>query len=280
MITDRMTLKEMLRELEADYDEVCDKMFTKHRMSRLKRALMKNRNCYVTNSFFVNSSRRNRYACIIAVNGWENYQKWVFHKYIIAIYDTDSGKYAATIARTKGPGVDQNTVSRYQPHFFSRYAERMGIDLTGEALIMHFFQRNNMCCLNMNPLKRNEEEMFAATAEGLSLGYCEGWDIKFNTFIPYDGLGKAKYEISQEQLEYLQDLIIAKYGSFIKSEDRMPFFTEEDMMVEITERNMSKDDVRPSLRFSDAFYGNRHMNALFEFAMRKSFSETKEKRTE
>lgn len=221
MLTDRMTMDEMYREMREDKDEVYDKMFTKHRMGQLKRALMKNRDCYVTNSFFVNTSRRNRYACIIAVNGWKNYCKWNIHRYMMAIYDTDGGKYAATVARVGNFVLDKFSVTRYQPHFFSRYAERMGLNLTGEALIMHYFQRNNMSCVKINPLNRNEEEVFSATAEGLALGYCKGWNIKFNTFIPYDGLGKTKYEISQEQLKYLKDLMTAKYGSFIKSEDRM-----------------------------------------------------------
>lgn len=57
-----MTFEEMRREMKAEEEEVKDKMFTKHRMSQLKRVLMKNRDCMVMSQFFVNTKRRNRYA--------------------------------------------------------------------------------------------------------------------------------------------------------------------------------------------------------------------------
>lgn len=270
----------MRREMKAEEDEVKDKMFTKYRMSQLKRALMKNRDSMVMSQFFVNTKRRNRYACVMAVNGWKDYCKWNIHQYMMAIYDTDKGKYGVAGSCTLSCGMEVSTLSRFQPHFFKRYAERLGLNLTGEALIMHYLARNNMQCLNVNPLGRNEQEVFAASQEGLALGYIEGWNIKFNTFIPFDGLGKTKYEVSQKELEYLRDMMTSKFGSFLKTEAQAPFYTEHDMMIDIIERDMTDVGMRPSERHTRTFSSSEYLNALFEFAMRKSVSETKEKRTE
>ena len=280
MITERMTLDELYKELEADKKEVKDKIFTPYRINALKRLSMKNKDKDAFLSFFVNTSRRNRYACIIGVHSWREFCEYQIHQYIIAIYDTSHGKYAATSGKTVWTTNEHHLVTRYQPHFFSRYAERMGIKLTGEELILRFFSKNNLNSIKTNPLGRDPYEVFSATAEGLSLGFIDKrMDIKYNTFIPFHDLGKAKYEISQEELPLLNDLMTAKYGSFIKSEKEMPFFTYQDMMQGLIEQSIRKDEGLPSERHKLTYLKGEHQNALFEFAMREMDRKSNETNT-
>ena len=268
MITERMTLDEIYRELEADKAEVKDKIFTPYRIHALKRSSMSKRNKPAGLSFFVNTSRRNRYACFIAVKDWKEFCKGEIHQYWMAVYNTQKGKYAAHVGHTLHIGKSLDVLSRYQPHFFSRYAERMHLDLRGEELILRFLVRNNIFSLHVDPLKRNPKEVFAASHEGLSFGYLEKNDIKFNTFIPYDDLGKTKYEISQKELEHLRDMLTAKYGSFVKTKEQEGFYTSHDMMMDVIERTLTDTDIRPSERNARTFKEGDHRNAVFENVMR------------
>ncbi len=246
MITERMNFEELYREMKADEDELLDKMFTDYRMSVLKRASMKKKDSPAAFSFFINTSRKNRYACILKVDSWKDFNKDRIHQYWMAIYNTSRGKYAVCIGHLDKVGQKIDSVFRYQPHFFSRYAERMGLHLSGEELILHFLARNNISCFQGNPLKRNPHEVFIASQEGLSLGIRENCDVKCNTFIPYDGLGNTKYEISQKQVEFLKDLMTTKYGSFLKTKDEMPFYNSHDLMMDIIERTLTDTDMPPS----------------------------------
>ena len=187
----------------------------------------------------------------------------------MAIYDTSRGKYAACIGHLNKVGKEADNVLRYQPHFFSRYAERMGLDLSGEDLMLHFLARNNISCFQGNPLKRNPQEVFIASQEGLSLGIRENFDVKCNTFIPYDGLGNTKYEISQKQVEFLKDLMVSKYGSFLKTKDEMPFYNSHDLMMDIIEQTLTDTDIRPSERNTRTFAEGDHRNAVFENILRQ-----------
>ena len=92
MITERMNFEELYRELKADEDELDDKIFTVHRMNVLKRASKKKPNTPVAFSFFVNTSRKNRYACILRVDSWKDFNKGRIHQYWMAIYNTSRGK--------------------------------------------------------------------------------------------------------------------------------------------------------------------------------------------
>lgn len=277
MITERMTLDEIYRELEADKAEVKDKIFTPYRMNALKRSSMSRRDKPTGLSFFVNTSRRNRYVCFIAVKDWKEFCKGEIHQYWMAVYNTQKGKYAAHVGHSNILGKEVDTLSRYQPHFFSRYAERMRLDLRGEELILRFLIRNNIFTLHVNPLNRNPKEVFAASHEGLSLGYIEKNDIKFNTFISYDDLGKTKYEISQKELEYLRDMLTAKFGSFVKTKEQEGFYTSHDMMMDVIERTLTDTDIRPSERNARTFKEGDHRNAVFEMTMRKIVKEAEEK---
>ena len=218
MITERMTFDELQNEIQCDMEEVRNKSLSEFRLKALRRASMKRKHDIVYTWFFVNTSRRNRYACILSVNGWNNFKAGKIHQYYVAIYDTDRGKYAVTRVHAKDLAFESRFVCRYQPHFFSRYAERTGLSLTGEDLILHYFVRNNLACMHIDPLKRNENEFFSASTDGLALGYRDGNNVKFNTFIPYDDLGETKYELSKEEVKYLHEMMIDKFGGILEYE--------------------------------------------------------------
>lgn len=220
MITEKMTLEEMHKEIKRDSTELYLKSFTEYRLKMLRRASVKHKDKMACIGFFVNTSSKNRYACTLSVSGWKNFRKESINYCFVAIYNTSRGRYAVTTARTKDVLFDRSATQRFQPHFFSRYAERTNKNLTGEDLILKYFMHNNLACMQIDPLNRDENEVFCSSVEGLSLGYREGFNVKFNTFIPYDNLNKTKYELSQEEVKHLHEMMIDKFGGIIECEKK------------------------------------------------------------
>ena len=80
----------------------------------------------------------------------------------------------------------------YPPHFFSRFAERMSLDVTGVNLIRRYFEKNNSYTfetedelISDNLCRRN---IYGSSLEGVAMGVeITGYEIiLFKTFITYD----------------------------------------------------------------------------------------------
>ena len=78
----------------------------------------------------------------------------------------------------------------YPAHFFSRFAERCGIDLPSDQLLYRFFKHNNSFVYDVKQTAVAENEVVVevhgSTKEGVALGYytAEG-NILMKTFITY-----------------------------------------------------------------------------------------------
>ena len=88
-------------------------------------------------------------------------------------------------------------VTFYPPHFFSRYALRMGLELTGEDLIKRYFKTNTAMHYNTDHLFLSEEEMeellnpvWYTSPDGISLGsvmMVPGMELFIcKTFVPWN----------------------------------------------------------------------------------------------
>lgn len=80
----------------------------------------------------------------------------------------------------------------FTPHFFQRYAQRTGIELTGVDLIHRYFKINPSYGFNVVPERIGDKEktnVYGSTTEGVALGarlYTTNHIILFKTFITYD----------------------------------------------------------------------------------------------
>ena len=94
----------------------------------------------------------------------------VIMKTMSCIVETDNGKMAYTRDNS------QDKMLSFSPHFFSRYAERAGVNLTGTALIKHFFL-NNLKFEYMGRLIPDEDgntqktEVYIRCDSGVGIGY-------------------------------------------------------------------------------------------------------------
>ncbi|MGL5682549.1 MAG: hypothetical protein ACRDDZ_05765 [Marinifilaceae bacterium] len=97
------------------------------------------------------------------------------------VYDTHVGLHAILLSAYEG----KQHLIFYPPHFFSRYAERCDINLTGIELIKRYFKLNAGYAFHF--VTNSDGGLFGITDEGVGLGYTtmQG-DVLFKTFISHD----------------------------------------------------------------------------------------------
>lgn len=105
----------------------------------------------------------------------------------VCYHDTGHGRYAYMPAFVKGKMI----LLVFPPHFFSRFAERMGLGITGEELMKRHFEINNSYSFTFSTEEVDggyRENVFATCKEGIAMGFkAVGNDILLlKTFITYD----------------------------------------------------------------------------------------------
>lgn len=99
----------------------------------------------------------------------------------------------------------------YPAHFFSRFAERCGIDLPSDQLLYRFFKHNNSFVYDVKQTAVAENEVVVevhgSTKEGVALGYytAEG-NILMKTFITYSMLKGEQIEKFTENERLRQEI--------------------------------------------------------------------------
>lgn len=199
MITTRMTRQEIVDELMTDITNVIKKCYHKEgKVNKLadRAALFP----FKAHTEF-GTPMKNNWMIV-----WYVLTKKspVIMKTMICIVETDNGKMAYTRDNS------QDKMLSFSPHFFSRYAERAGVNLTGTALIKHFFL-NNLKFEYMGRLIPDEDgntqktEVYIRCDSGVGIGVVYESMFEIRTFITYDML-KGK-QVEAFTADY-QDLII------------------------------------------------------------------------
>lgn len=107
---------------------------------------------------------------------------------LVAILNYSNGRYAMMWSSVNG--IPQFML--FTPHFFSRFAQRVGINLSGIDLIHRYFKMNPSYGFNEEKEIIGDKEktnVYGSTTEGVALGvrlYTESFVILFRTFITYD----------------------------------------------------------------------------------------------
>ncbi|MDR1980363.1 MAG: hypothetical protein LBQ39_01925 [Tannerellaceae bacterium] len=106
---------------------------------------------------------------------------------IVCLYNSPHGYYAVMVSFIDG----RSHLIIYAPHFFSRYAERCGIELSGIELIKRFFKHNSNYVYATKETVTGENaitrEIYGSTEEGVAMGFIsQESNIMFRTFITYD----------------------------------------------------------------------------------------------
>lgn len=105
----------------------------------------------------------------------------------VTCYNSPHGYYAVMVSFTN----NRQHLILYPPHFFSRYAERCNINLSGIDLMLRFFKQNASYVFELKETTVGDNlirtEVFGSTKEGVAMGFRSiGGNILFKTFITYN----------------------------------------------------------------------------------------------
>lgn len=140
MLVETMTAKEMMDELHKDYDFLYDNnihFIDSGGVRHLKRPYAKFP-AYIRRE--VKTPRGNRYICNLLFKKRGDVFKLNALECRTAILQTHEG--IATVALVYSVKYQKEILYVYKPHVYTRYKERMGIDVDGIELIKYYEKRN------------------------------------------------------------------------------------------------------------------------------------------
>ncbi len=160
MITKTMNLDELCKEVLTDHEIASRKAFYQSLKIKKKQLKKKNPSCIKTFDYL--SPKHNKWILVIEMIDKSPY----FSSY--TYYYNDFGLQAATVTKNK-------TVVHFTCHYFSRYKERMNLDIKDPyKLLRHYFINNRLFApLTSKSKKPGIELVFAKIHDGISLGYLD-----------------------------------------------------------------------------------------------------------
>lgn len=122
----------------------------------------------------------------------------------VCYYDTPRGKYAIMPTFNEGNII----LLMFPPHFFSRFANRSGIDLTGKELIKRYFEMNYNFGFSYNTDSDGTLNVYGSSKEGIALGVDmkDQQMILFKTFITYDMCRGQQVEIFAQSNQIREEM--------------------------------------------------------------------------
>lgn len=178
MIVHTMSEKEIFNELNTDMLSLLkfsDKMDSKYRRSVLKASRFP-----VYRQTFYTSPKNNKWILFFEARNKKEVgdeSRLTFVTYV----DSPHGFMVVMSSSLNG----KRHLIFYPPHFFTRYRERLNIDLIGLDLIRNFFKYNSSYTFEFKDNEFNTE-VFGSTKEGVALGVVsEENNVLFKTFITY-----------------------------------------------------------------------------------------------
>lgn len=105
----------------------------------------------------------------------------------VTCYNSPHGYYSVMVSFVN----NKPHLIMYPPHFFSRYAERCGINLSGIDLMIRYFKMNASYVYELKhvslPNNLIRTEVYGSSKEGVAMGFRSvGGNILFKTHITYD----------------------------------------------------------------------------------------------
>lgn len=202
-----MNYDEIKEEVRKDIPLVLD--LSDKRNQKVRRAVLKSQLFPVRLYTFVSSPNKNRWLLTWEAHSRKNIGDNILFA-MVCFINTNRGRIAVM------PSVQDLLNPRYfifLPHFFQRFTERTGIELTGEDLMRRFFQYNANFSIETRQRVINEKqyaiEATGTSEEGVALGYqlADG-SFFFKTFITYNmakGEQVENFELSEERRKELHE---------------------------------------------------------------------------
>ncbi|MFT0577699.1 hypothetical protein [Bacteroides thetaiotaomicron] len=185
MIIPQMSEAELLEEIRLDLPNVVSISDTKD--TKVRRIIQKSVLFPIYLHSFVTSPRKNKWIILWEARNKKNIGDNSLITFL-CYQETPHGRYVFMPTWSNGSLI----LIVYPPHFFSRFAERMSLDVTGVNLIRRYFEKNNSYTfetedelISDNLCRRN---IYGSSLEGVAMGVeITGYEIiLFKTFITYD----------------------------------------------------------------------------------------------
>lgn len=218
MIVQSMTDEEIIRQLETDLPEVEAK--TAAKANEFRRMVIKSKSFpFNANPFTVTTANRNRWIVIFRAMDRKERKKISYaHTTFICTAAFANGIHAFINPIMITDGSREVRLIIFQPHFFARFRERLGIRKTGIDLVADYFLKNYSYYYGLQD--QNTENMewpgtriYGTSKQGIGLGIIQSESrTLFKTFITYEMMHQAQFSIFTQN-EILRQREIAQYQS-------------------------------------------------------------------
>lgn len=182
MLVETMTPDQIYEEIMLDVPNIL--LLLKYKQPKFRKMVLQSKLFPIHAHSLVTTVRKNNWLFLFSANSKKDVTKDIYSN-CLCIRESQSGKYALMRQVTN----ELPSLFIYSPHFFHRYAERMGLDLSGIPLIKKFFEENTTSYIKKRIIN-GKEELTATFDDGV--GFCkEITDCKhlcfvMKTFINYD----------------------------------------------------------------------------------------------
>lgn len=184
MIIPTFTARQIVDEFRKDLANIF--YFVDHQKQRLRRAALKAHKFPVAIHGWHTTPMKNKWLYILSARSKKDYDDTSMVTFVMTFRD-HQGK---TWAMMQSFVNNQTIVLFYTPHLFSRYNNRMNLNLRGDEIIYHYFKNNGFATFGVKTKMINEsqytQDITATTNEGVSLGVMTTEGALLKTFISYD----------------------------------------------------------------------------------------------
>lgn len=176
-----MTEAELLQEIKKDLPNVVS--ISNNKDAKVRRIILKSASFPVYLHSYITSPRKNKWIILWEARNKKNVGDDSLISFV-CYQETAHGRYAYMPT-----WADKKLILIvYPPHFFSRFAERMDLSLSGVDLIRRYFEKNNSYAYELGTADDDAQQIYGSSVEGIALGlrYTEHDIILFKTFITYE----------------------------------------------------------------------------------------------
>ena len=206
MLLDTMTYEEICHEAIADSKHMIT--WASHRMGELRRISLKARSFPVSRTMTHITPNKNKWTLIFVVLRKIKHNNDCYNALFTSFHAKEGNIYIQMTPNRHG----DMCVSAFIPHFFHRYAERLGLKIEGEALAQQFFRFNDAGYFVEQP---DGERTCLCTPQGICLGeYINDRMFLARTFIRYDmslGCQREAFNKMRERFNRQIDVLIAPH---------------------------------------------------------------------
>lgn len=207
-----MTEAELLDEIKKDLPNVVS--ISNNKDGKVRRIIQKSVLFPIYIHSYVTSSRKNKWIILWEARSKKNVGDDSLISFV-CYQETDYGRYAYMPT-----WADKKLILIiYPPHFFSRFAERMNLNLSGVELIKKYFERNNSYAYEFGNADDCEQHIYGSSLEGIALGLksVKHEIILFKTFITYEMTKGSQIEVFARNEEIRKEIHEKEIGTGSKS---------------------------------------------------------------